>query len=100
LFDKSDKKNNKIIYFPENSFSLFDVVLELYTLSPAVFQFFDPFRKVGSLEAFKIRIHNSDDLLIGRKFLSPELDLEVWEEKKVTRDQIRRIGRMEQQFES
>ena len=58
---------NKITYFPENSFSLFDVVsLELYTLNPAVSQFFYPFEKVESLEAFKIRIHN---LLIGRKFL-------------------------------
>ena len=51
--------------------------LELYTLRLTLFQFFYPLGKVGSFKAFKILIYSGDKLLIRRKSLSPEPDLEL-----------------------
>ena len=62
-----------------NSFLFFNIIsFNFYTLRPTLFQFFYPLGKVGSFKAFKILIHSDDNLLIGRKSLPPEPDLEVW----------------------
>ena len=63
----------------QNSFLFFNIIsFDCYTLRPTLFQFFYPLGKVGSCKTFKILVHSGDNLLIRRKSLSPEPDLEVW----------------------
>ena len=63
----------------ENSFLFLNIIfLDFYTLRPTLFQFCYPLGTVESFKAFKILIDIGDKLLIRRKSLFTQPDLNIW----------------------
>jgi len=74
-FDKFGKKAThflKHIFLEKSTLFLNIVSIEVYTLGPTSFQFFNTVGKVGCLEPCKILVDGDD--LIRREFLSTEPD--------------------------